>query len=152
MIHHAPIFVFLDVGPLHETEGAVIEILTLDKAGKIILHTPYTVREEMQHPNVPPHAQVSLNSHSSTMQVELNEFEKDQKKSFITDIRGDANPDNIDADLSHIFEAAKYHAKYFITRDKRLMSETRKPKIAKWYPNLSLTTPEEFLKYFKTSL
>ncbi len=78
----------------------------------------------------------------------MTQSELDQRALFINSTRGNSKPDNIDTDLSHIVEAAKYHARYFITRDKRLMSKSRKEKIKNFYPHLSLLTPEEFVEYF----
>ena len=128
-----PPFVMLDVNPLHESErdGAILEILELYDNGDINILIPSTVRMEMNNniEKVPLHAQNLLNKLLFTVYFELTYFEQAQKEIFLSTIRGKTQSENIDVDLSHIFEAAKYHAKYFITRDKKLSSKTRKKKI-----------------------
>lgn len=141
-------FVFLDVNPLHETEGAMIRILAMHKAEEIRILVPYTVREEMSNSNAPAHARELLDSLFFTTPVPLTPHEQSWKEEFLNATRGNAEPDNIDIDLSHLFESAKYQARYFITRDERLMGETRKKEINKIYPYLSLMTPKEFVKHF----
>ena len=150
----APPFVMLDVNPLHETEGAILTILEWYNNGEINILVPSTVRKEM-HDNIgkiPHYAQNLLNSLFFTVSFELSQFELEQREKFIINTRGNSEPKNIDTDLSHIVEAAKYHARYFITRDNRLMNETRKAKIRNFYTHLSLVTPEEFVEYFQKTL
>ncbi|MBY0281702.1 MAG: hypothetical protein K2W94_06040 [Alphaproteobacteria bacterium] len=144
-------FVFLDVNPLHETEGAMIQILAMYEAKEIRILVPYTVREEMLNSNAPPHAQHLLASLFFTTPVPLTSHEQNWREEFINATRGNTKPDNIDMDLFHLFESAKYQARYFITRDRRLMGDVRKKEIKKRYPYLSLMTPEEFVKHFSAN-
>jgi len=145
--------VFLDLNPLHEAEGSMAKIIKLGEEQKIHLLVPYTVRNEMNKPNSKTPIEVLQLGYPFlyTCPLKLTAPEQAEEERFITLSRGNSKIDNVNIDLSHVFEAARYHANYFITRDKRLMSKTRIVQIKKRFSGLCLMTPDEFVAYIETS-
>ena len=94
------------------------------EGGKVQCLIPFSVREEGSRPESPPQIKVAISRFIYTCDVELNPIEKSDIASFQRLHRGDAEPKNIDADLTHVWEAAKYQGRYFVTADRRLLNRT----------------------------
>jgi len=100
---------------------SIARIMSLEAQGEIGLVIPQSVRAELLRTTTPPTPRAIASQHIFTLPVTLTAEELEERAAFINAVRGNAAPENIDADLRHVWEAAKYGGRYFITLDKRLL-------------------------------
>ena len=137
---------FVDANILDEVADgediAVIEIVSLARAGEITLLLPYSVQNELKNSNTPAHVQRAASLFLFSLEVEATEGERRRYRDLVAAVKGNAEEKNIAPDLFHVCEAAKYGG-YFITRDKRLLA--RSGAIASIL-QIDVVTPTEFLE------
>ncbi len=104
----------------HEIQRFDHYVATLD----LQLVMPIGVHAEIQSPKTPTSV-VNAMPWVYTVQVTLTEDEKQTRDGVIRLLQGNAKPGRHLADADHIFEAAKYGGRYFITHDKRILSRSR---------------------------
>lgn len=127
---------------------SVNEIVGLVRAGELLLHLPYSVRKELRRPETPDHVQRAADCFVFSIEVELTHQEKIRFIQFLHSTKGRAEEKNIRRDLFHVFEAAKYGAGYFLTRDKRLLA--RSPTITQQI-QIEVLNPEAFIERVRRS-
>ena len=108
---------------------AVAEIVRLSEANEISVRLPYSVKDELAHPSTPAAARRAEALFLFSLPVTLTAEERVRFEGLVEAAKGEAKEKNIRRDLFHVWEASKYGAGYFITRDKRLLG--RNPTIAR---------------------
>lgn len=122
-------------------DESVSEIVCLHERGELVVMLPHSVLNELNNPHTPAHVRRAAEIFLFSERVELNGNERASLTRLLESARGAASPENIDADLLHVWEAAKYGG-YFITRDKRLLARAKK------LPSdlqLEVVTPSQFV-------
>ena len=105
-----------------EEEGAIREIVAAADQGEIVVLLPYSVCEEVARPSTPSYVKDVVKLFVYSIEVPLTDRERTSRRDFVEMNRGNAKPENIDADLLHVWESAKNGGGHFITRDKRLIA------------------------------
>ena len=143
---------FLDANIFDQVVGgqneAVEGILRVYDEGAISILLPYSVQNELEDPNTPELVRKASQNFNYSIEVRLTEREKEQYGRLLAEIVGDSEPKNIERDLFHVFEAAKYGGGHFVTLDKRLLK--RGDSIAALL-NIEVVTPAAFLEKVKTA-
>ena len=123
-------------------DAAVQEIMRVCEAGEITVLLPYSVCNEIKRPNTPTHVQRVVRHFVYSIEVNLTANEQHSYQALVDAVRGDAQEQNIEPDLFHVWEAAKNGGGHFITRDKRLLA--RGVAIADRL-QIEVVTPSDFL-------
>ena len=129
-------------------DSAMLEILDLAQRGEIDLTLPFSVKEEIEHPNTPPEIQRQATGMVYTLRTQLTPNELAIRAKLLALIQGNAKPGKHDRDVFHLFEADKYGGGYFITKDIRLLKKGRE--VESLLTSLRVVCPSEFVKYFRS--
>jgi hypothetical protein len=100
------------------------EILQRCDEHGMMLHLPYSVKAELDHPRTPAAVRAAASRFIFSIEVPLTEPEIRRYRDAVSTAVGAAFVKNVERDMFHAFEAAKYGG-YFITRDKRLLARGR---------------------------
>jgi len=118
----------------------------LDLANGILsILLPYSIQDEIKHENTPKGVKQRAARLIYTNKVSVTPDERQRLDILRKLLRGNAQSDKHDADAFHIFEAAKYGARYFITYDKRIL---RKSDELYKLLNVRSVVPKEFLAIY----
>ena len=129
-------------------EDAVVdEILSLYEESRIKLLLPYSVKNEIEHPNTPPDVKRRAARLVYTIPVQLTQNEIDLHRKVCRILQGNAKPGKHDSDAYHLVESDKYGAGYFITNDSRI--HKKRPEIAKLL-QVVIVTPANFLSLYRS--
>jgi predicted nucleic acid-binding protein len=136
---------FLDANALDLTDSpedaAIEEILRLAEAGDFELYLPYSVKDEIAHPNTPAEIKRKAQSLPFSEPVQLTEPERAKHRKIATLLQGNAKEGQHAKDAFHVVESSKY-GKHFITNDKRLLKNA--PAI--WQElQIRILKPSEFI-------
>ena len=104
-----------------EDDVAFETMQALHESLKIILVLPYSVLAELDHPNTPSTVKARSKNFIFTEPVSLTPGERSRLDEVVRLIRGNAQLGQHDRDAFHVWEASKYGAGYFVTKDKRLL-------------------------------
>ena len=143
--------VFIDAHVLDPAGGiedeAVDEILDLHEAEKFFLQMPHSVKQEIEHPNTPDDVKRRAARLLFSTPVPLTQNELDMRDKICALMQGNAKPGKHNRDAYHVVESAKYGG-YFITNDRRILKKERE--IQKLLSSLSIVTPDQFLRVFRS--
>ena len=128
------------IGDLEDPE--VQQVIALWESGELQIVLPHSVKSEIEHPNTPRDVKRRVADFIFTIPVTLTTAENDLHQRVLQIVQGNAKPNKHKKDSFHLVEAAKY-ARYFITRDRRLLQ--KRDEIAGLLPQLRIATPAEFL-------
>jgi hypothetical protein len=117
-------------------------ILELQRANKIQLIIPHSVRTELLRPTTPAGVRAAAQDLIFTIPVGLTVGERKERDRLLQLSRGNANLKNIAADLMHVAEAGKYGG-YFITLDERLLKRSA---VISDVIGVEVVTPERFIE------
>lgn len=137
---------FLDANIFDEIAGGAETlklILAIYDGGQITLLLPYSVQQELEVRSTPDSVRRAAANFNYSVKVQLTKGEIELYEKLLAEARGDADPKNIDRDLFHVFEAAKYGGGHFITRDKGLLK--RAEAIASQL-GIEVVTPKAFVE------
>ena len=137
---------FLDANALDDTgspeDAAMEKILKLAETGEFTLLLPYSVQDEIAHPNTPSEVKRKSQFLLFSMPVELTVPELETHQRIRALIQGNAQTGHHAKDAFHIVESAKNGGRHFITNDKRLLKKA--PEI--WQELLiRVLKPSEFI-------
>jgi hypothetical protein len=104
-------------------DNAVDAILRYAEAGEFTLLLPYSVKEELEHPNTPKEIKRRAAGLIFSMRVQLTEQEKATHRRIRDLIRGNAQSNQHDRDAFHLVESQKNGGRHFITNDGRLLKK-----------------------------
>ena len=118
--------VFLDscaFNPEYTPEDtASMALYRLYEQGELVLHIAHSTQKEIEHPNTPSWVKKEANTFIFTYKVQLIDEKIKRKKEILTILTGNGNPDQMQNDAEHIFEASKYGS-YFVTTDARILKK-----------------------------
>ena len=145
---------FIDANVLDRTGGpedaAVDEILRLYMEGdEFTLLLPYSVKDEIAHPNTPAKVKERAALFVFSQPVSLIDKELALHERIRELIRGNAASGQHDKDAFHLVESHKYGARFFITNDKRLLKKSDEILEAL---TLKVVTPPKFLEAYRSAL
>lgn len=123
-------------------DSEVDEIVALRDEHKLSIILPHSVMVEIEHPNTPMEVKRRAADFIFTKPVTLIDTERDLHRRVLDLVRGNAKAGKHESDSFHLVEAAKY-ARYFVTRDERLLRKRRH--LSSLLPQLCIATPSEFL-------
>lgn len=140
----------IDANALHRTGGpqdaALDKILHHVANDELPLVLPYSVQNELKHPNTPQDVKQRAMGLIFSIEVELTPHERQQHADVQAILKGNAKSGKHDWDAFHVVESAKYGG-YFLTNDKRILS--KRGEIAAVLPGQRIVTPEEFLQTYE---
>jgi hypothetical protein len=114
---------------------------TMWESDHVICLLPHSVLREATAANSPADirlAAISRFLHSCG--VGLTSCESADMRAFVQRNRGAAQPKNIDDDLTHVWESAKYASRFFVTLDRRLLNRAE---AIYAYKSIRIQTPEQ---------
>lgn len=120
---------FIDANVLDQVGGAanaVDQILALAEKDEFTLLLPYSVKNEIEHPNTPPEVKRRAARLIYSVPVHLTPSELTTHKRIRQLIRGNSQSEQHANDAFHIVESAKNGGRHFITNDKRLLAMANK--------------------------
>jgi hypothetical protein len=100
---------------------------------------PHSVCTEASRPESPAGVRAAVSRFLYSLRVSLTQPERADMQRFVAAHRGDTSPQNIDDDLSHVWETAKYGGRFFVTTDRRLL---KRADAVFAYKGVMLVTPE----------
>jgi predicted nucleic acid-binding protein len=122
---------------------AARQLMALSDSVEVNLLLPYSVQKEIDHPNTPDHVKRVAKLFLFSKEVTLTAPEIEHYARLVTEAKGNSEVKNVAADLFHAWEAAKYGAGYFVTRDKKFLNRAD----AIWrVVQVKVVTPSEFLE------
>ncbi len=129
-------------------DAAIVgEILDLAMDGVISLMLPYSVKDEIDHPNTPVHVRECAQGLIYTIPVGLTESERQLHRKVLALVQGKAKPGRHERDTLHMVEAHKYGGGFFLTYDERLLKKAAE--IRSLLPQMLIVTPTEFLEIYR---
>ncbi|MGA7562575.1 MAG: type II toxin-antitoxin system VapC family toxin [Desulfobaccales bacterium] len=117
-------------------------ILELQGANEIQLIIPHSVLTELLRPTTPAGIRAAAQDLIFTIPVGLTVGERKERDRLLQLARGNAKLRNIEHDLLHVAEAAKYGG-YFITLDERLL---KRAAVISGVIGVEVVTPERFIE------
>ena len=123
-------------------EDVIVDtILELADNGTIILLLPYSVRDEINHPNTPAAVKHRALGLLFSAPVQLTGGESELYGRVLSLVQGNARSGKHDRDAFHLVESAKYGG-YFLTNEKRLLKRGAE---IRDLLGIEVVTPTEFL-------
>lgn len=122
---------------------------TLLEGDQVQCLLPFSVKQEGLRPESPPQIRAAISRFIYSCDVSLTYEETSDMVSFLRIHRGNAKAKNIDADLTHVWEAAKYGGRYFVTADQRLLG--RADEIAA-HKSIKVITLENAILFYEVML
>ena len=127
-------------------DEAAERIRTLCAENHINIVIAHSVAKEIKHPNTPNDVKIDAIGMLFSLEVGLNDEEKQRLSNIHSVLTGNGKPENYKADAQHIFEAGKY-AGYFITTDERILKKQNDLEKIKNIP--IILKPSEWLNVFE---
>jgi hypothetical protein len=122
-------------------------LVLIEKHGGHVL-IAHSNQKELEHPNTPSWVKkIGLNRVSSC-RVSLTPDEIDVKDQILKLLVGFGKRVNMEADATHIFEAQKYGATFFVTVDEHLLKRHRE---IKKLCGVNILKPSKVLEIYKNS-
>jgi hypothetical protein len=119
--------------------GQNAEVETVLESEHVQCLLPHSVCTEASRSESPASVRAAVSRFLYTLGVPLTQPERSEMQQFVAAHRGDASPQNIDDDLSHVWETAKYGGRFFVTSDQRLL---KRADAILAYKGVMLVTPE----------
>ena len=127
-------------------DANVDRLLALINAAEIVVVTPRTVRNEIEHPNTPAAVKAAAMPQIFTFSTGLTQGEVETARKIRAVMQGNAQPGKHDADAAHLAEAAKYGG-YFITHDQRILAKL--PELRQVVPpSLQIVSLDDFIAIY----
>lgn len=126
-----------------ENEAAK-KILELEEREVLDILKPYSVEEEINHPNTPSKVKEDAGRMIYTVKAnELNVFQIQRLKEIESILEGNSKTGKMRKDAQHIFECARASVQHFITVDKGILKKNNE---IKKLCGIEVLTPSEFLR------
>jgi hypothetical protein len=119
--------------------GQNVAVETVLESEHVQCLLPHSVCTEASRRESPPSVRAAVSRFLYSLSVPLTQPERADMQKFVAAHRGDTSPQNIDDDLSHVWETAKYGGRFFVTSDRRLL---RRTDAVFAYNGVMLVTPE----------
>jgi len=128
-------------------DAAANEIFNIHNKEQLGVRIAHSTQKEIEHPNTPIWVKNEATGLIYTIKTSLTQDEIAIRGKIHETLTGNGNPENYEADATHIFEAQKYGS-YFITTDGRILKFVRG---LQNICNISILLPSDFLKLVRNN-